>query len=50
LKGMAGSAKAGGAANYEAIDDILRAPAQYDPKNAYMDFRKEGNLAEFSHK
>ena len=49
LKGMAGSAGSG-SANYAAIDAILKAPAQYDPKNAYQDFRQEGRLAEFAEK
>jgi hypothetical protein len=50
MKGMGGSAHASGGANYSAIDQVLSQPAQYDPKNAYVEFRKDGALAEFAQK
>ena len=50
MKGMGGSAHATGGANYSAIDRILSQPAQYDPKSAYVEFRKDGQLAEFAQK
>jgi hypothetical protein len=47
LKGMSGQAHTAGA-DYEGIDRIVKSPAQYDPKDSYVDFRKEGGVGEFA--
>jgi len=47
LKGMGGQAQASGAGDHAAMDTLLAAPAEYDPKDAYADFRQQGGLAEF---
>ena len=46
MKGAVGKAKAGDA-NYKAIDEILSQPTEYNRKDVYKNFRKEGNLGEF---
>lgn len=49
MKGVAGKAGSG-VADDAAIDAILAAPQEYDPRTAYESFRKEGMLGEFQEK
>jgi hypothetical protein len=50
LKGLNSGAKSSGPADRAAMDNILSAPVEYNPAQAYQSFRKEGSLAEFSGK
>lgn len=48
LKGMGGQAQASGAGgDHAGMDALLAAPAEYDPKDAYAEFRQQGGLAEY---
>lgn len=46
MMGARGQAQ-GGDANYKEIDVFLRASQEYNPRQAYIDFRRQGQLGEF---